>query len=210
MYIMVRDGHPGAFRGTVGAMETHRQDSTASQARPNSGGPEAPQSALEAGSPAQVGRTFDELNVGDTFPSSPKTLTQDDIETFAALSGDNNPVHLDEAFARGTPFRGRIAHGLLIQSVASGLAWRTGVFRGTIVALAGMSMRFESPVRPGDTIRVELSVLSKEPEPGPRRGHVRWRTRVVNQDGVTVIDGEWLTLLARSRPPRTRGEEPTK
>ncbi len=156
------------------------------------------------------GKTFDDLSAGDTFMSPSRSLDLSNIVAFAELSGDSNPVHLDEQFACKTPFRGRIAHGLLIQSIASGLAWQTGVFRGTIVALAEMSMRFEAPVRPGDTIRVELSVLSKEPKPGPRRGHVRWRTRVQNQDDETVIDGEWLTLLHRSRSPRWHGEESTK
>ncbi|MEO6709695.1 MAG: MaoC/PaaZ C-terminal domain-containing protein [Planctomycetota bacterium] len=156
------------------------------------------------------GKTFDDLRLGDTFVSPSRTLDQGHVVSFAELSGDSNPVHLDEAFARGTLFRGRIAHGLLIQSIASGLAWQTGVFRGTIVALAEMTMRFEAPVRPGDTIRVELSVLAKDPSPGPRRGHVRWRTRVQNQNDETVIDGEWLTLLHRTRAPRRNGEESTK
>ncbi len=156
------------------------------------------------------GKNFDELSPGDCFVSAERQLGDTDIAAFAELSGDHNPVHLDEGFARATLFRGRIAHGLLVQSVASGLAWDTGVFRGTIVALAEMSMRFESAVRPGDTIRLELSVVSKDAAPGPRRGHVRWRTRVVNQNGATVIDGEWLTLLHRSKTPRTIGQESTK
>ncbi|HTF87907.1 MAG TPA: MaoC/PaaZ C-terminal domain-containing protein [Planctomycetota bacterium] len=156
------------------------------------------------------GKTFDDLSLGDTFVSPSRTLDQGHVVSFAELSGDSNPVHLDEVFARSTLFRGRIAHGLLIQSIASGLAWQTGVFRGTIVALAEMTMRFEAPVRPGDTIRVELSVLAKDPSPGPRRGHVRWRTRVQNQKDETVIDGEWLTLLHRARAPRRNGEESTK
>ncbi len=156
------------------------------------------------------GKTFDELAIGDSFLSAQRTISDADIVAFAELSGDHNPVHLDDTFARGTLFRGRIAHGLLVQSVASGLAWRCGVFHGTIIALAEMTMRFEAAVRPGDTIRVELSVLAKEPEPGPRRGQVRWRTRVQNQAGETVIDGEWLTLLQRSRQRTRQGEESTK
>ena len=180
MYIMLLDGHPGGPWGNVRPM-----DSLA----------------------GTRGKTFDDLTPGDTFLSPSKTVDQCDVEAFAELSGDSNPVHLDAEFARGTLFRGRIAHGLLVQSIASGLAWQTGVFRGTIVALAEMTMRFEAPVRPGDTIRVELSVLSKEPDPGPRRGHVRWRTRVRNQNDETVIDGEWLTLLHRARTPRSLGEE---
>jgi acyl dehydratase len=160
--------------------------------------------------PVQTGKHYDELEVGDTFVSPPRAVLQSEIAAFAELTGDCNPVHVDEDFARGTAFRGRIAHGLLVQSLASGLAWELGVFRGTIVALAEMTMRFEAPVRPGDTIRLELSVLAKDPNPGPRRANVRWRTRVHNQDGVSVIDGEWLTLLHRARPARRDGKESTK
>jgi acyl dehydratase len=160
--------------------------------------------------PLPSGKHFDDLSPGDTFQSQSRTLTEAHIESFAELTGDSNPVHLDQEFARRTLFRGRIAHGLLVQSIASGLAWQTGVFRGTIIALAEITMRFEAPVRPGDTIRLELSVLTKEENPGPRRGHVRWRTRVLNQDLETVIDGEWLTLLQRIGTPRRSGEESTK
>ena len=155
-------------------------------------------------------KTFDDLSAGERFVSGTKTVLQSDIAAFADLTGDHNPVHIDEDFARGTLFRGRIAHGLLAQSLASGLAWQMGLFHGTIVALAEMSMRFEGAVRPGDTIRLELSVLAKDPSPGPRRGHVRWRTRVHNQKDELVIDGEWLTLLQRTRSPRRQGEESTK
>src|SRR5688500_20390209 len=119
------------------------------------------------------GKTFDELSVGDAFESPARVVLASDIEAFAQISGDRNPVHLDEAFARGTLFRGRIAHGLLVQSLASGLAWQTGVVQGTIVALAEMTMRCEAAVRPGGTIRGELSVLAKAPAPGPPRGQFR-------------------------------------
>jgi len=160
--------------------------------------------------PPHSARNFDELSVGDSFQSSARQLSQADIEAFAHLSGDHNPVHVDEHFARATAFRGRIAHGLLVESLASGLAWQTGLFQGTIVALSEIRMRFEAAVRPGDTIRLELSVLEKEASPGPRRGQVRWRTLVRNQHDATVIDGEWLTLLHRTRTPRREGEESTK
>lgn len=155
-------------------------------------------------------KTFDELNVGDLFFSGPRAVDLSDISAFSELTGDHNPVHLDEDFARKTAFRGRIAHGLLVEALASGLAWQTGLFQGTIVALSEIRMRFEAVVRPGDTIRLELCVLAKEEAPGPRRGQVRWRTRVLNQDGAMVIDGEWLTLLHRTRTPRREGEESTK
>jgi acyl dehydratase len=155
-------------------------------------------------------KSFDELSIGDCFHSKQRVVSQADIDAFAQLTHDHNPVHVDEQFARKSLFRGRIAHGLLVESLASGLAWQMGIFHGTIVALVEIGMRFEAAVRPGDTIRLELSVPSTEDSPGPRRGQVRWRTRVLNQHDATVIDGEWLTLLQRTKTARREGEETTK
>jgi acyl dehydratase len=151
--------------------------------------------------PAARGRTFDDLELGQTFASEGRTVTQADVSAFADISGDFNPLHVDEEFARRTPFRGRIAHGLLVQSIASGLAWQTGIFEGTIAALKEMVIRFQGPVLPGDTVRLELRVAEKDPSPSPRRGWVRFDARVTNQRGDVVIGGEWLTLLLRGPLP---------
>lgn len=145
---------------------------------------------------------------GARWDSGERHVTQADVDTFAALTGDRNPVHVDAAFAARTPFRTRIAHGLLIESLVSGLAWELGVFDGTIVALREVSMRFEAPVLPGDTIRLELEVLEREPSPGPRRGWVRFVTRVRNQRAELVLDGQWLTIVQRASTRDARPEGP--
>jgi acyl dehydratase len=150
--------------------------------------------------PAIRGLLFDEFQEGLVFVSHGRTITEADICAFAGLSGDYNPLHTDEEYARTTPFRGRIAHGLLVQAVTSGLASQTGIFEGTTLAVTEMVIRYEAPVRPGDTIHVELRVIGKDPEPALRRGWVRFSTTVVNQRGERVIDGEWLTLMHRQRP----------
>lgn len=150
-----------------------------------------------ADDPPVLGLYFDDFVVGRTWTSAERHVTQDDVDRFAALTGDENPVHIDAAFAARTPFRKRIAHGLLVESLISGLAWQLGIFRGTIVALREVSMRFEAPVSPGDAIRLELEVLERDPAPGPRRGAVRWATRVRNQAGDLVLDGAWSTIVQR-------------
>jgi len=151
------------------------------------------------------GKLFDEFEVGQVIRSESRTVTADDIAAFAKLSGDFNPLHTDEAYARSTPFRGRIAHGLLVQSIASGLANQTGVFDGTTVAVLEMVIRYALPVHPGDEVRIELVVRAMDPEPAPRRGWVRFGTSVRNQRGEVVIEGEWLTLMHRRRPVRRIG-----
>lgn len=150
------------------------------------------------------GLLFDELETGQVFGSGARTVTEADVVGFAGLSGDYNPLHTDEEFARATPFRGRIAHGLLVQSIASGLANQTKIFEGTIAALQEMVIRFRAPVFPGDTVHMELTVSEKEPEPNARRGWVRFDAAVKNQRDEVVIDGEWLTLMLRKRPERAR------
>jgi acyl dehydratase len=149
------------------------------------------------------GLTFDQISVGQSFVSQSRTITEADVVHFAGISGDYNPMHTDAEFAAGTVFRGRIAHGLLVQSVASGLAWQLGIFEGTIAALKEMVIRFQNPVLLGDTIRIELSAAEKDPEPSKRRGWVRFEARVRNQRSEVVIDGSW-TLLIHRRTDRRR------
>ena len=154
--------------------------------------------------PAQ-GLVFDQFAVGDRHVSKGRTLTEADIVAFAGLSGDFNPLHTDETYAQATPFRGRIAHGLLVQSVASGLANQTLVFDGTTAAVLEMLIRYRSPARAGDTIRIELEVNAKEAEPGPKRGWVRFSIEVKNQRDEVVSDGEWLMLMQRARAGAHKG-----
>lgn len=150
------------------------------------------------------GLTFEAFEPGAIWTSGERVLAQADIDAFAALTGDQNPIHVDAEFAARSPFRQRIAHGLLVESLISGLAWELGIFDGTIVALREVSMRFEAPVVPGDGIRLELEVLERDPAPGPRRGWVRFATRAINQRSELVLDGQWLTIVQRA-PARASG-----
>ena len=126
-------------------------------------------------------RTYDQLSVGD-HASLEHTVTERDLILFAAVSGDVNPVHLDEEFAAATPFKGRIAHGMLSGALISAAIACELPGPGTIYI--GQEMSFLRPVRPGDNIRIELEVLEKLP-----KNRVRIATRVVNQEGKKVVDG---------------------
>jgi acyl dehydratase len=149
------------------------------------------------------GWAFEEFEVGRVVTAGPRRVEAADVEAFAKLSGDFNPVHVDEAFASRTPFRGRIAHGMLVLSIASGLMWECGVFEGTVVAVQETRSTFVAPVKLGDEIGIELRVLDFEREPGPRRGWVRVGVRVHNQRGDTVVESEWKIVVARRRPAAT-------
>ncbi len=143
------------------------------------------------------GLTFDQFNLGDTFVSQARTVTEADVVNFAGLSGDFNPLHTDETFAAGTPFGERIAHGMLIASMATGMANWTGVFEGTTLALMQQLLQYKGAVKFGDTVHLELSVAEKKPTSKEDRGVVIFDARMVNQDGEIVLDGQW-TLLMRA------------
>ena len=126
-------------------------------------------------------RTYDELNVGDSVRVD-HLVKERDLILFAEVSGDVNPVHLDEAFAANTPFKGRIAHGMFSGALISATIACELPGPGTIYI--GQEMSFLRPVRLDDTISIELEVLEKLP-----KNRVKIATRVFNQDGKKVVDG---------------------
>ncbi len=149
--------------------------------------------------PSPRGLWFEDYEVAQVIHSPARTVTEADIVAFAGLSGDFNPLHVDEQFARRTAFRGRVAHGLLVEAIASGLAHATGIFDGTISALAEIEIRFLSPVRAGDTLHLALEVTEVDDDPGPKRGRIRFSTVVLNQDEVHVVEGSWTVVFLRRR-----------
>lgn len=144
------------------------------------------------------GLTFDEFEVGDTYTSQGRTVTEADVVAFAGLSGDFNPLHTDAEFGKNTPFGERIAHGMLIVSIATGMANWTGIFEGTTLALMEQIIRYKSAVEFGDTVHLELEVLEKKTTSKPDRGVVRFGARMLNQRGEVAVDGEWTLLMRRS------------
>ncbi len=137
---------------------------------------------------------FEELDVGREWVSPERIVSTDDIGCFAGLTGDRNPIHLDPEFARTTPFRRCIAHGLLGLSLAGGLASESPPVR-TVAFLELREWQFRAPIYPGDAIRVTSRVLEKQPQGRGRRGTVVWQIRVLNQDDRVVQEGVTATLV---------------
>src|SRR5262245_40602566 len=154
--------------------------------------------------PSSRGLWFEEFEPGQLYRSAERSCTQADVEAFADLTGDRNPIHLDPGFAARTPFRGRIAHGLLVEALASGLAWELGIFRETIVALSRIEIEFAAPLRPPAPLQLVLRVLELEPDPGRKRGWVSFSTEVESA-GATVLRGRWFVVLQR-RPAERAAE----
>jgi len=145
------------------------------------------------------GLTFEEFNAGEQYESQGRTVTEADVVAFAGLSGDFNPLHTDAEFARATPFGQRIAHGMLVAAMATGMANWTGIFEGTTLALMEQQIRYKEAVRFGDTVRLQLEVADKRETSKPDRGVVRFAARVLNQRDDVVIDGEWTLLMRRQQ-----------
>ena len=137
---------------------------------------------------------FDDLEVGQEWVSLGRTITEADIVNFAGLSGDFNPIHMDHEFARTTPFRRPIAHGLLVQSIGSGLGLYSPPMR-TLAILEIKEWRFPEPVFAGDTVRVRTKVLALEERSRGKRGVVTWRRQIINQDDKIVQEGITQTLV---------------
>ncbi len=144
------------------------------------------------------GLTFDEFEVGHTYQSQGRTVTEADVVAFAGLSGDFNPLHTDAEFGKKTPFGERIAHGMLIVAMSTGMANWTGIFEGTTLALMEQLIRYKGAVKFGDTVQLQLEVIEKRESSKPDRGIVRFATRVLNQAEKVVIDGEWTLLIVRN------------
>ncbi|MFQ5943145.1 MAG: MaoC/PaaZ C-terminal domain-containing protein [Anaerolineales bacterium] len=143
------------------------------------------------------GLKFEQFEVGDKFVSQSRTVTETDVVAFAGLSGDFNPLHTDALFARETPFGERIAHGMLVASMATGMSNWTGVFEGTTIALMEQVIRYKGVVKLGDTIHLELSVAAKKETSKSDRGIVTFDAQVINQEGTAVIEGEWVLMMQR-------------
>lgn len=143
------------------------------------------------------GKTFDELEVGDEFWTANRTITEADIVLFAGLSGDYNPLHTDEVMMESTPFGGRIAHGMLVASVATGQINQLGIWEGTTLALLEMTLRWKAAVRPGDTVRTVQRIVDKKPSGKPDRGTVRVEMAMYNQRDERVMEGELAVLVQR-------------
>lgn len=145
---------------------------------------------------------FEDLEAGARFETAGRTVTESDVVAFAGLSGDFNSLHMDAEFAATTPHGQRIAHGLLVLSIVSGLSTRLPLMKlieQAILGLAGLECRWLKPALIGDTLHVAVEIMAKEPGRKPDRGTVVMKRSAVNQRGETVMESTWRIVL-RTRP----------
>jgi 3-hydroxybutyryl-CoA dehydratase len=146
------------------------------------------------------GKYFEEFFVAQRIITAARTVTETDVVNFAGLSGDYNQIHTDLEFSKGTPIGQRIAHGLLVLSIASGLAMRTGFLEGTVLVFREINeWKFTRPVFIGDTVHVVLEVIETKALPRLGGGLIHLSLDVKNQRDETMMKGTWSVLVA-SRP----------
>jgi 3-hydroxybutyryl-CoA dehydratase len=148
------------------------------------------------------GHDFDQLRAGARFSTAGRTITEADLVSFSALTGDRHPLHADATWADRSQFGGRIAHGMMLLSYAVGLAPFDSAW---VVALRGIdAVSFRRPVRIGDTVHLRGEVTELR-EVDAETGLVTFAWQVVNQRGETAVRAR-VKALWRRRP--TAAEAP--
>ncbi|MAM78754.1 MAG: dehydratase [Alphaproteobacteria bacterium] len=141
---------------------------------------------------------WEEWDIGAEFQTASRTITEADIVNFSGISGDYNPLHIDEEFCKQTQFGTRIAHGPLVYSIAAGLLFQLHLYDDTLIAFLGFdSLKFTLPVKIGDTVRVRVEVLEKRETSKPDRGVMKRLLQVLNQRDEVVQEGVQAFLLKK-------------
>jgi len=147
---------------------------------------------------------WEDLRVGFSFETGSRTITETDVVAFAAFSADYNPIHVDAEYAKTSPFGQRIAHGMLVASIVSGLNTRTVVnamLVPTLLGLLEVKATFPKPTFIGDTLRVLIKVTELKETSKIDRGLVRFERSAINQRGETVCICDVLMLIQRRPTP---------
>jgi len=144
------------------------------------------------------GLYWEQWEIDAEFESPARTVTEADVAMFAGLSGDYNPLHVNEEYCKQTPFGTRIAHGPLVYAIAAGLLFQLHLYDDTLIAFLGFdSLKFTKPVKPGDTIHARIKVLEKRETSNRARGVMKRQLQVLNQRGEVVQEGVQAFLLKR-------------
>ena len=142
---------------------------------------------------------FEDFQVGEVFRSYARTITESDLVTFTNFAGLKLPLFIDEEFARTqTPYGGRIAPGLLTASIAAGMM-ESVLGPYTLAALGLDKFRFSVPVRPGDTLRAEITVDAKRDTSDGERGVLSITTRVTNQKAELALQFQTTLLMRKGK-----------
>jgi acyl dehydratase len=143
------------------------------------------------------------LEPGQSLVTPGRTIGAGDINLFAGLVGDFTPIHVDDIFAKASPFGARIAHGPLTMATAIGMLTQTGILGERVIALLNLNWDFCGPVKIDDTIRSRVTLEQSRPTSKPGRDVATFVFEVINQDEQVVQRGRMLVLVRSDTEPRT-------
>jgi len=138
---------------------------------------------------------LEDFEIGKTYESIGRTVTEADVVNFAGLSGDFNPLHMDEEFGKKTFFGKRIAHGALGFVINTGLSNQMGLYEGTTIAFLECSLKYVAPLCIGDTVHLCVTPTEIIHSSKPRRGILKQDTKLVNQDGKVILESPQILMM---------------
>lgn len=147
----------------------------------------------------QKGLCFEEFKVGQEFMTTRRTITETDVVNFACLTGDFNPIHIDDVTAAAGQFKKKIAHGLLGVAIMNGQMNQLGIFEGTTIAKAQDTNRYKAPLFIGDTVSTLIKVVEVKPSSKGPRGTVFIDTLLMNQRGEVVTESSNVILISSKK-----------
>ena len=144
------------------------------------------------------GLYLEDFEVGKEYFSPARTVTEADVTNFAGISGDFNPLHTDEEFAKQNLFGTRIAHGALGFIISTGLSNQMGIYEGTTIAFMECTVKYPAPLKIGDTIHCVIVPTEVRHSSKPGKGILKQNLKLINQDGTTVMESDQV-LMMKSR-----------
>ncbi len=139
---------------------------------------------------------LEDFETGKTYRSMARTVTETDVVNFAGLSGDFNPLHMDEEYARSESIFGkRIAHGMLGPVLMTGLSNQMGIFAGTTIAFLELSIRYPAPLEIGATVHLEMTPTDLHHSSKPGRGVLTLDANLVDQNGRVITQCVWKLMM---------------
>ena len=139
---------------------------------------------------------FEDVKLEEKIYTARRTILESDVSTFAGLSGDFNPLHTDDEFAKTSAFGKRIAHGILGVAIMTGQVNQLRIFEGTTIAFMEDTNRFKSPIMIGSTVQTVMIPRNKTLTKNPSRGIVEYDVFLVDQEGKILIEAKWKLMLA--------------
>ena len=143
----------------------------------------------------QRGYYLEDFEIGREYVSPARTVTEADVVNFAGISGDFNPLHMDEEYARKGPFGKRIAHGALGFIISTGLSNQMGIYEGTTIAFLECTVKYPAPLCIGDTVHAVVTPTEARHSSKPGKGILKQSLRLVNQNGTTVMESDQVLMM---------------